>query len=195
MKLLALRIIKFLSPSSAWWTRVYIRFGNIYFSRRFTMVPFHKRILFLPYCLRHPKCPERVSREDGLICPESCSLCKLGELRKSARDLGYVGAYVVPSSRILTNKGLMASRDFIWTKIKEHKPVAAVGAVCLGDFRQRYMRGARLSRDGVYSPDGNARVLPQGLLLYKNKCVNNDLDWRSLERLLEARSYKHTREP
>lgn len=127
-----------------------------------------------------------ISLEEGMLCPEDCSLCRLGEMKRLALDLGYLGAHIVVSSRIVTGRGLKTSRDFIWSKIEEHQPEAALGLVCLKDFRNKYLKDTKVGPKGVQSPNKKAIVAPQGLLLETNNCVKNSVAWDKLERLLRS---------
>lgn len=178
---------KRLSSVSEPWTRLFVKIGNLHFRRQFVSAPYHKRMLFMPFCLRSPKCPMHISREEGILCPEDCGLCRLGEMKRLALELGYLGAHIVVSSRIVSDRGLKTSKDFIWSKIEEHQPSAALGLVCIKDFRNKYLKDTSVGPKGVQSPNKKAIVAPQGLLLAKNSCVKNSVDWNKLERLLRTR--------
>ena len=184
---LALQVTKSLSIGSDMWTRLFARLGNRYFRRAYLQAPYSERLLFLPFCLRDRRCPTEVTPEDGLVCPDSCRLCRLGEFVRKARALGYRGAFIVPSSRILRGRGLLPSKEFIWSKIEQHRPTAALGAVCSSDFRRKYLGDSSLGRSGVKNSSRRATVVPQGLLLAGNSCIRNSLDWGKLERLLTDR--------
>lgn len=52
-------------------------------------VPFERRLLLLPQCLRNPDtCPATID-EFGLLCRQ-CGRCRLGEVQAAAEELGYV---------------------------------------------------------------------------------------------------------
>ncbi len=184
----ALQITKQLGIGSDGWTKVFAALGNRFFRKKYLDAPYEQRMLFLPFCLRDRSCPTEVTREEGLICPESCGRCRLGECLGRARSLGFMGAYIVPSSRILRGRDLLPSKDFIWAKIEQHGPAAALGAVCSRDFRTKYMKNTGIARGGVKTPSQKTVVVPQGLLLANNSCVKNSLNWQELDRLMAARS-------
>ena len=180
-------LTKKLGKGNEAWSRLFVKAGNRYFRDQFRKAPYNARVLFLPFCLRSPKCPTVVDREKGLICPNDCSLCRLGPIKRRAEELGYMAAYIVPSSRILPNRGLIPSKEFIWLKIEENKPKAVLGAVCLKDFKRKYMKDTSVSRNGVQSPSKISLIAPQGLLLKTNNCIKNSLDWDKLNQLLVTR--------
>lgn len=64
-------------------------------------VPFSKRVLLLPHCLRPSQdCPGKMTKQ-GLNCT-GCSLtdCAIYELRAAAAEVGYSGVCVAPGGRL-----------------------------------------------------------------------------------------------
>ncbi len=67
------------------WTMVLI--GARFWRNRVTAIPYEKRLLLLPHCMRHSgACPAQYDPE-GLQC-EHCGLCELGVLKAEAESLG-----------------------------------------------------------------------------------------------------------
>jgi len=178
-----LLLAKYFGVNSEKWTRRCVDMGNRYFYGRFKSIPYQERLLFLAFCLRHSQCPASITPEHGLLCMDTCTLCRIAEIKREAFKLGYLGVYVVPSSRLIRNKGLMPSKEFVWKKIEEHRPRGALGVICLQDLKRKYMSEGRLCRKGVITPSGSV-VTPQGLLLASNNCRKNSVDWERLERLM-----------
>jgi geranylgeranyl diphosphate synthase type II len=64
-------------------------------------VPFSKRVLLLPHCLRPSQdCPGKMTKQ-GLDCT-GCSLtdCAIYKLRAAAAEVGYGGVCVAPGGRL-----------------------------------------------------------------------------------------------
>ena len=63
--------------------------GNALWKDRLAAVPFHRRVLLLPQCLRNREtCPAQTDAL-GLVC-EQCGSCQTGSLQAEAEALGYV---------------------------------------------------------------------------------------------------------
>ncbi|MCP4903259.1 MAG: DUF116 domain-containing protein [bacterium] len=63
--------------------------NNALWERTVASIPFDRRVLLLPQCLRdRESCPAELD-EFGLLC-EQCGRCPTGELMREAEDLGYV---------------------------------------------------------------------------------------------------------
>lgn len=68
------------------WTMVLI--GSRSWRDQVRAVPYERRLLLLPHCMRNSRlCPAKCDR-DGLLC-ESCGACELGNLKSRAEELGY----------------------------------------------------------------------------------------------------------
>ncbi|NDY42131.1 DUF116 domain-containing protein [Dissulfurirhabdus thermomarina] len=163
-----------------------VRTANACFRKRFEAVPYDQRLLFLPYCLRARDCPTRIDPELGLVCPAGCNGCLVGELKAEAERLGYMGVYVVVSGRLHRREGLLRSRDFIFDKIRRHRPRAVIGALCALDLTRKYLRLRNLSPRGAES--GLGGVVPQGILLERPSCRHSEVDRAALEGLIQARA-------
>ena len=84
---------------------------------RFSEVPFHKRIVFLPQCLRRPDRCKAKEDASGYICAE-CGACAINTIIKNARRLCYAGVYVLKGGRAVVRI------------LDEQKPLAVVGVAC-----------------------------------------------------------------
>ena len=62
--------------------------GNFFWKRQFLAVPFERRMLLLPHCLKHAEgCPAEYD-EFGLDC-EKCGACSIADYKVRAEQLGY----------------------------------------------------------------------------------------------------------
>jgi geranylgeranyl pyrophosphate synthase len=116
-------------------------------------VPYEKRLLLLPKCLRvEDKCPAPFD-EFGLLCKQ-CGLCSIQDLQAEAEQLGYA-VLVAEGSAVVTSL------------IQTGKIEAVVGVSCLNVLERAfpYMEAAAIP--GVAIP------------LLQNDCVDTtvDLDW------------------
>ncbi len=67
---------------------VCVLIGNFFWKRQFLAVPFERRMLLLPHCLKHAEgCPAEYD-EFGLDC-EKCGACSIADYKVRAEQLGY----------------------------------------------------------------------------------------------------------
>jgi geranylgeranyl pyrophosphate synthase len=116
-------------------------------------IPFERRILLLPQCLRDSgECPAEID-EFGLLCKE-CGRCPIGELQNLAEGLGYVV--------------LVAEGTTVVAKLLEGGKVdAVIGAGCLSALEESFPLTTIHAIPGMAFP-----------LLYDG-CVDTkvDVDW------------------
>jgi geranylgeranyl diphosphate synthase, type II len=101
-------------------------------------VPYERRLLLLPQCLRSPQdCPAKMD-EFGLLC-EACGRCNIGELQSRAEDLGYVV--------------LVAEGSTVVSKLLEGGKVdAVVGVSCLNALEKSFPQMADDAIPGLAIP-------------------------------------------
>lgn len=162
--------------------------SNSYFYDKFLKIPFHERMLFLPYCLRGRDCPTEIDQENGLQCHDSCDLdCKLKEFKKLALNLGYKGVHIVVSGRLHKNQGILRSKNFLMRQIELHRPRGVIGCLCTQDLREKYLSPKNLSPKGTLGNHG-INVIPQVVLLSERNCKQSSVDWTELRNLIEAQA-------
>ena len=62
--------------------------GNFFWKQQFLAIPFHRRMLLLPHCLKHAEgCPAEYT-QFGLDC-ERCGACSIADYKVRAEQLGY----------------------------------------------------------------------------------------------------------
>jgi|TARA_B100001964_G_scaffold221521_1_gene265605 geranylgeranyl pyrophosphate synthase len=116
-------------------------------------VPYEKRLLLLPLCLRHEnKCPAPLD-EFGLLCKE-CGLCTVQDLQQEAERLGYV---------MLIAEGT----PIVLQLIESGQIEAVVGLSCLNVLERVFPYLESAAVPGVAVP------------LLQDDCMetNVDLDW------------------
>ena len=127
---------------------------------KFAKVEAEDRIVIVPQCLRHVKCPARLDSMIGIACKE-CGLCILKDLKAEAEKLGY-GFYIVPGGR------------FVQRIVKTVKPKAALGVACIKDLNI-----------AMHELAGTKTVV-QGVPLLKDGCVQTQVNTKELMMKLRA---------
>ncbi|MBI3862769.1 MAG: polyprenyl synthetase family protein [Planctomycetia bacterium] len=65
-----------------------VMIGNFFWKQQFLTIPYHRRMLLLPHCLKHAEgCPADYD-EFGLDC-EKCGACSIADYKVRAEQLGY----------------------------------------------------------------------------------------------------------
>lgn len=116
------------------------------------LIPYERRILLLPQCLRSKDCNAGMD-EFGLICDE-CGRCPIGTLQAEAEGIGYVV--------------LVAEGTTVVTKLLESGKVdAVIGVSCTSALERSFPHMASHAIPGMAIP------------LFKNGCVSTevDVDW------------------
>ncbi len=101
-------------------------------------IPYGRRLLLLPQCLRNPReCPATMD-EFGLLC-EECGRCSIGELQALAEELGYVV--------------LVAEGSTVVSKLLEGGKVdAVIGVSCLHALEKSFPHMADGAIPGLAIP-------------------------------------------
>ena len=153
-------------------TRLGVRFDfaetvNAYYRQQFNLVPLSERAVILPHCLTGDKCPARFSKNDGIIC-KKCMQCRCGEIHVLCEELGWQ-FYISPSANFTRR---LAGRKKIG---------AAIGVAC--DYEiERGIKSTRISGRGVHL--NSRRLIPQVIMAARFDCLNNDVDWEKLRRMI-----------
>jgi hypothetical protein len=139
--------------------KIAIRLKNQAMYKSFRKIPFNKRAVFLPQCLRSVTCPAVLSPE-GIKCRD-CGACGISRAQKEAKKLGYM-IFVVPGS------------SFIMRMIKKYRPEAIIGVGCMCEVRDGLDMMHRYHIPAI------------GVMLEKSGCVNTQLDWDRLYNVMNA---------
>jgi geranylgeranyl diphosphate synthase, type II len=127
--------------------------SNEIWQQHFASVPYDRRLLLLPKCLRlFEKCPAPVD-EYGLLC-QRCGLCPIRDLQEEAESLGYA---------VLVAEG----SDVVTSIIQTGKIRAILGVSCLSVLERAFPYMEAASIPGIAIP------------LIHDGCRNTavDLDW------------------
>jgi hypothetical protein len=137
--------------------RIAIKLKNQAMYKSFQQIPFNKRAIFLPQCLRSATCPAVLSPE-GIKCRD-CGACGISRAQKEAKKLGYM-IFVVPGS------------SFIMRMIQKYRPEAIIGVGCMCEVR-----------DGLDMMH-RYKIPAIGVMLDRSGCVNTQLNWDNLFRVM-----------
>src|SRR5688572_1581065 len=147
------RAVELLKCDSAYRDYIGVLINNEIWRETLATVPFERRLLLLPKCLRvESKCPAPFD-EFGLLCKQ-CGLCTIQDLQAEAERLGYA---------VLVAEG----SAIVMSLIQTGKIEAIVGVSCLSVLERAfpYMEAAAIP--GVAVP------------LLQDDCIDTtvDLDW------------------
>src|ERR1043166_1822719 len=147
------RAVQLLSCDSIYRDYIGVLISNEMWRETLAQVPFEKRLLLLPKCLRvEAKCPAPFD-EFGLLCKQ-CGLCSIQDLQAEAERLGYA---------VLVAEG----SAIVMSLIQTGKIEAIVGVSCISVLERAfpYMEAAAIP--GVAVP------------LLQDDCIdtNVDVDW------------------
>lgn len=169
--------IKFLSaviffPVHSALERIGLRYNiseiaNAYYRKAFDRIPVPDKAVILPHCLIGKKCKAHFSKEDGVVCVK-CKQCRCGEVRALCEERGW-RFFISPSTnftkRLVERKGIRA----------------AIGAAC--DFEiEKGIRSTPITLRGVHLE--KKKVIPQVIRMERNDCMDNDMDWELLSRMI-----------
>src|SRR5213593_344670 len=153
LKVHADRLVEMLKCDAIYRDYVGVLLNNEMWREQLASVPYERRLLLLPKCLRvESKCPAPFD-EFGLLCKQ-CGLCTIQDLQSEAEKLGYA---------VLVAEG----SAIVMSLIQTGKIEAIVGVSCLSVLERAfpYMEAAAIP--GVAVP------------LLQDDCIDTtvDLDW------------------
>ena len=153
LKVHADRIIGMLGCDTIYRDYVGVLLNNEMWRETLAQVPFERRLLLLPKCLRvEAKCPAPFD-EFGLLCKQ-CGLCTIQDLQAEAEKLGYA---------VLVAEG----SAIVMSLIQTGKIEAIVGVSCLSVLERAFPYMEAAAVPGVAVP------------LLQDDCIDTtvDLDW------------------
>jgi len=130
---------------------LYVRAKNTISRSKFAAIPFSRRIVFLPQCLRSRDCPASLG-EYGYVC-KKCGRCGLQRIISKALGLGYKGAFILSG-------GTMVGRI-----LKREKPSGCLGIACLKEL----VLGSFICE--------KFGTVPYCIALLRDGCVETNVDW------------------
>ncbi len=121
-------------------------------------VPFSKRVLLLPHCLRPSlDCPGKITKQ-GLDCT-GCdhTECAIYQLRAAAAEAGYKGVCVAPGGRLALRF------------LTEQQPAGIVAVACAQELEEGIEAVAKMEWEGELPA---VTVIP----LSRDGCVDTEVD-------------------
>ncbi|MDR2351246.1 MAG: DUF116 domain-containing protein [Endomicrobium sp.] len=129
-------------------------------AEKFALVPFNKRIVFAPHCMRNVAVCADIDKGGYYICAE-CGGCKINAISKLVKQLNYKALYIVKGGKIIEKI------------VKEENPEAVVGVAC-------FFEG-----DHAFNMLKDMHTALQFVPLTKNGCTATDTDLAEVERVLK----------
>jgi hypothetical protein len=127
---------------------------------KFASVPFNKRVVFVPHCMRNTAVCAAIEEDSCYVCTE-CGGCKISDIIKLMRESNYRNLYIVKGGRAIEKI------------IKEQKPEAIVGIACFFEGNQAF----KMLKD--------ENVAVQFVPLIKDGCAATDTDLTEVEKVLK----------
>lgn len=141
--------------------------ANAFYREEFNRIPAEGKAVILPHCLIGAECRARFSKEEGVRCV-NCNRCRCGEIRILCEEQGWQ-FYISPSTnftkRLVQRKGIRA----------------ALGAACEFEIAKG-IRATPITLTGVRLK--KRKVIPQIILTARYDCLENDIDWEMLKRII-----------
>ncbi|MDR0799929.1 MAG: DUF116 domain-containing protein [Endomicrobium sp.] len=159
-----MKLCKFPKKSKEQTYKTFINKQNKLQTKKFAYIPFNKRIVFAPHCMRNTTVCTAIEKDSYYICAE-CGRCKINNIIKLARGLNYQALYVVKGGRA------------IGKIIRDEKPEAIVGIACFFEGYQAFK----------ILKDENTAV--QFVPLTKDGCAATDTDLTEVEKVLKHTIY------
>jgi len=141
--------------------------GNAIWESRVAAIPFNRRVLLLPHCIRtRANCPAEID-EFGLLC-EQCGRCDTGTLQEEAESLGYV---------VLIAEGTTVVTELL----KSGKIDCVIGVSCLSSLERSFPYTVATAVPGIAIP----------LLIEGCDSTKVDMDWiREAINLQSSRNWR-----
>ncbi len=165
---------------------------NRFYCRRFRDVPYSKRILLLPQCLRNHKRCKAADIGWSYVC-RACGSCRIGKLITEARRLGYHSAHILKGGRAIEHvlRDVAARRG---SKAKTGNHVSRGACKRRGNAapatpaRIRAVLGVACNYEGALGIAlcEKHRLVPQFVPLLRDGCVDTDVEWKRLRCVLRS---------
>jgi hypothetical protein len=123
----------------------------------FKKIPFSQRAIFLPQCLRNPKCPAPLQK-DGIVCT-GCGLCGIKDLKKEAEGLGY-RVFIMPGG------------GFVFRMVKKYNIRAALGVACQMELFQAMSYALKKG------------IVALNVPLLRDGCYETAVNWSEVKRVM-----------
>ncbi|MCL2388886.1 MAG: DUF116 domain-containing protein [Elusimicrobia bacterium] len=135
--------------------------NNAAMFKKFAAMPFSRRIVFAPHCLRSVSGCRAIDHTAYYVCVE-CKKCKIDNISNLARTLGYKAVYIA--------KGGSAIAGIV----KRDNPAAVLGIAC-------YYEGAQAAE-----LVNNSNIAVLFCPLTKDGCSATDVDITEVEKIMNT---------
>jgi uncharacterized protein len=135
--------------------KIMVEVANRVYERSYRQLPYEKRVVFLPQCLRNPECPAKLSTE-GIICVQ-CGKCPIGD-QKKVLEHHHITVFIVPGA------------SFITRMLKKYRYRGVVGVGCMLEIKEGMSMVA------------TSGLIPQGIPLQKDGCVATTVKWNDIKK-------------
>ena len=126
----------------------------------FKKVPYNKRAIFLPQCLRNKNCPAKTT-DEGIKCA-ACGKCNIYRIKEYAEKLGYM-FFIVPGASLVKKL------------VKKYKPKAVIGVACPPELEESLKVIPKMG------------IVPQCVALLKDGCVETEVDWDDAKKAIKLK--------
>ena len=131
--------------------------NNEFWRERYSFIPYKRRLLLLPQCLRNrKKCLGKIDKTGALLCAE-CGSCDISEIKKKSRKLGY-DLLIAEGSPVVLEKILNNDVD------------AVFGVACMDSLEKVFPRANSLGIPNIAVP------------LLCDGCVNTEMDMKEFNK-------------
>ena len=143
----------------------YIKFinkKNSSMAQKFKSFDYGQRIVLLPHCMRNTKLCKAVDEGTYYSCV-GCGGCKIAQITKLAKELGYKKVYIMKGGKAIQNI------------LTEQKIKSVVAVAC-------HFEGAQ----GIKMTD-SLKVPAQFVPLLKDGCCDTDVDFERVKQVMEQK--------
>jgi len=148
--------------------QIYIAIKNRANQDSFSKIPFKRRVLFLPACLRNKKCEAELT-DVGYVC-QRCGRCVIAGIIEYAENLGYNRIFIVPGGSLVIK--------VLKEKVRKEEIQAAAGVACHAELAEA---SEKLSM---------WKLPHQCIPLLKSGCVNTIVDVDEVKHILSLNKNK-----
>lgn len=162
------RALSLISEDGDFVDQIYVAIKNRANQDSFSRVPFDKRAIFLPACLRSKECEAELT-DNGYVC-KRCGSCVINEISEYAEGLGYTKIFIVPGGSLV----IKILKELIRTGEVE----AAAGVACHAELAEASEKLSMI------------KLPHQTVPLIKSGCVNTIVDVNDVKFTLALKNGK-----
>ena len=122
--------------------------------KQFLSVAFSERLVLVPHCMRNTKKCKAEDHGSYFVCLE-CGGCKIGDISKKAKELGYKGIFVLKGGRTIEKL------------LEKFSPKAVLGVACSFEGAQGFE---------LIENKGKNNIAVHFISLTKDGCSDTDVD-------------------